>query len=361
MVAMAAETVDKGRRSLNEGSQGIREEWSMAAQMELQYGGPGMWVPWRAIEIREDILPREQKFPDRETVERYAADFYNLPPITVQRGTFVLIDGRHRLEAAKDASPPSRCVRVEEVDVSDEDIAEAAFLTNVRHGRPLSPTERVKGAKMLLSRHGPDRPESERWPVVEIARRSGVSRSTIDKWLKPAESPRAAPPVALPQQNVRATAESEAPAEAAQKVGNSDFSPLSDRAIPKPAAAPTQQAEPPIRYEKDPDAEPASDPAGFDGGVNLAEVTAAAGYSREYIGTCVGSLLWMNNELASLQVPPAVLAGSLEGETRAEVWRALRVLTSGLGGYLKAFQDAQLAEMRKDPETARLLRKDEAS
>ena len=111
MVAVAAETVDKGRRSLNEGSQGIREEWSMAAQMELQYGGPGMWVPWRAIEIREDILPREQKFPDRETVERYAADFYNLPPITVQRGTFVLIDGRHRLEAAKDASPPSRCGR----------------------------------------------------------------------------------------------------------------------------------------------------------------------------------------------------------------------------------------------------------
>ncbi len=95
------------------------------------------------------------------------------PPLKVvrQHGSCLLVDGYHRLEAAKNLGLKS--IRVEVVEVPpDEDIHELAFALNALHGRPLSLDDRRAFAERLLR----DRPHlADR----EIGRRSGLSGSTV--------------------------------------------------------------------------------------------------------------------------------------------------------------------------------------
>src|SRR5215207_2670296 len=73
------------------------------------------------------------------------------PPLrVVLRGeTSLLVDGYHRLEAAKKLGLES--IRVEVVQVApDEDLHELAFRLNATHGRPLSLADRRAFAERLL-------------------------------------------------------------------------------------------------------------------------------------------------------------------------------------------------------------------
>ena len=160
-------------------TEALQDGWRTAAVLNDQAPGDGEWVPIRAIQVREAILPRMQL--DTDAVERYALAFDQLPPITVQKDTFVLIDGRHRLAAAPQAVRDH--IRIREMDIPDEDLADWAVQANVTHGVPLTQAERMHAAKGLLKRHHPQSGGDRAWSVAKIAQWAGVSRSTVHNWL----------------------------------------------------------------------------------------------------------------------------------------------------------------------------------
>lgn len=160
-------------------SEGMRDLWASAALLdenlrtEEQRARGERWVPWRAIEIRHEILPRERREPDPETVERYAAIFDQLPAVTVQAGTLVLIDGLHREHAAPLAGRDH--IRVIEREVPDDLLWVEAFRANVTHGRALTMTERRAMAERILRAY----PQREEWPDTAIARLVMMERHAI--------------------------------------------------------------------------------------------------------------------------------------------------------------------------------------
>lgn len=155
--------------------------WELAAKRDAESPCPpgARWVPRDVIYLKDGVSPR---VTDEEAVERYAAAFDELPPITVQRGTFTLIDGRHRLEGAYRAS--SEVIRIREVDVDDEDLAVEAFRANLEHGKPYTMGERITGLKLLLQR--------EPWATMSsvlLGREVGLNRNTVDRY-RPQGGPR---------------------------------------------------------------------------------------------------------------------------------------------------------------------------
>ena len=82
--------------------------------------------------------PQLQRHLDEDAVARYQ-ELYEEgkgKPLTVQKGTLVLIDGYHRLEAAKRAGLEE--IEVEEIDVPDDLSSQlvAAYRANRDHGVP---------------------------------------------------------------------------------------------------------------------------------------------------------------------------------------------------------------------------------
>ena len=95
------------------------------------------------------------------------------PPLKAVRtdGGYLLVDGFHRMEAARNLGLES--VRVEVVDPpADGDLHALAFALNAKHGRPLSLTDRRAFAETLLRAQ----------PYLadrEIARRCGLAANTV--------------------------------------------------------------------------------------------------------------------------------------------------------------------------------------
>jgi hypothetical protein len=99
-----------------------------------------------------------------------AAGSSDLPPILVQEQGWRVIDGLHRLEAAKlrgDATIKARFL-----DCTDSEALVLAIKSNTSHGLPLSKADRVSGAKRVLAAH-PD------WSDRAIAGITGLSPKTI--------------------------------------------------------------------------------------------------------------------------------------------------------------------------------------
>ena len=138
------------------------------------------WVPRRSIWIDRDILPRYEA--DQEVVNRYRENYFALPPIMVERGTFRLIDGLHRLQAGEDVSD---LILIREFDVPDEnDLPDIAIRANAEHGLPLSLKDRIASGKKLFARHHPDHMPKERaWTSENIAAFMGISKRVVDAWL----------------------------------------------------------------------------------------------------------------------------------------------------------------------------------
>ena len=99
-----------------------------------------------------------------------------VPPILVHRQTMAVIDGAHRLAAARESGRTEIRVTFFDGDVLDAFVL--AIQANSTHGRPLSIGER-KGAARVLLEQGPDR--STRW----IASVCGLAPSTVEV-LRPA-------------------------------------------------------------------------------------------------------------------------------------------------------------------------------
>ncbi|WP_406841048.1 ParB/RepB/Spo0J family partition protein [Streptomyces sp. AHU1] len=99
-----------------------------------------------------------------------AAGSVELPPILVQIDGYRVIDGLHRLEAAKLRGDSS--IRARFVDCSNSEALVIAMKANGSHGLPLSRSDRMSGAQRVLSSH-PD------WSDRAVARITGLSAKTI--------------------------------------------------------------------------------------------------------------------------------------------------------------------------------------
>ncbi|MFF0792379.1 nuclease [Streptomyces spiralis] len=99
-----------------------------------------------------------------------AAEAAELPPILVQVDGCRVIDGLHRLEAARLMGEAG--IRARFLDCSNSEALVIAMKANGSHGLPLSKADRVAGARQVLGSH-PD------WSDRAIAGITGLSAKTI--------------------------------------------------------------------------------------------------------------------------------------------------------------------------------------
>jgi len=158
-------------------SEGIEALWKTAAELDLQMPGRGEWVPLRSIRLEDSVTPRSEI--NEEMVQAYREVLDDLPPIMVQRDTFVLIDGRHRLEATIGVGDH---VRIVEVDVPDIELHTAAVKANRGHGVPLTAKERERAGKRMIR-------ERVTLNDTEIAEIVGVASSTVSRWRREGMEP----------------------------------------------------------------------------------------------------------------------------------------------------------------------------
>jgi ParB-like chromosome segregation protein Spo0J len=93
-----------------------------------------------------------------------------LPPILIQRSSHRVIDGMHRLAAAKLRGDDT--VSAYLIDCTDEEALVLAIKSNTLHGLPLSKADRISGAKRILMSH-PD------WSDRAVASVTGMSARSI--------------------------------------------------------------------------------------------------------------------------------------------------------------------------------------
>jgi ParB-like chromosome segregation protein Spo0J len=98
------------------------------------------------------------------------ASFSELPPILVQRNSLRIIDGAHRLEAAK--ARGEKTIRARIINCSDNSAYILAVRANTLHGLPLSRADRVASAQRILGWH-PD------WSDRAIGIATGLSAKTV--------------------------------------------------------------------------------------------------------------------------------------------------------------------------------------
>jgi ParB-like chromosome segregation protein Spo0J len=94
----------------------------------------------------------------------------DLPPIVVHRGTMRVIDGIHRVRAAKIRGRSAIAARF--FDGTEEEAFVLAVELNVRHGLPLSRGERSSAALRIIESHG-------HWSNAKIASVCGLSDKTV--------------------------------------------------------------------------------------------------------------------------------------------------------------------------------------
>jgi ParB-like chromosome segregation protein Spo0J len=99
-----------------------------------------------------------------------AASSSELPPILVQKSNHRIVDGMHRIEAARLRGEKS--IRARFVTCTDEDAFILAVKSNTLHGLPLSRSDRIFGAKRILIWH-PD------WSDRAVGAATGLGAKTI--------------------------------------------------------------------------------------------------------------------------------------------------------------------------------------
>ncbi len=116
-----------------------------------------------------NLNPR-QRGVDQEVVEYYATIFKEViwPPVMADRATRKLLDGWHRVEAAKRAGVYT--IAVQWVDAKEEDLFPLAVKFNLAHGVHLSKEERLK-AIIRMMREG--------WTHERVAEFLGCSMGLV--------------------------------------------------------------------------------------------------------------------------------------------------------------------------------------
>ncbi|MFW6031346.1 MAG: hypothetical protein ACOC9T_02035 [Myxococcota bacterium] len=166
----------KGPKSRENATGALKEAWDLCDELNAERPpwADWIWIPRDAVDVREDILPRELH---HDTVYHYKDIVDTLDPIEVQRDTWVLIAGRHRHAAHWGDSHHADhiAIRAIERDIPDHELLLEAIWSNARHGRAYTREERYDNAKRLMERY----PEMS---DAEIADYVGAGRSTVQRW-----------------------------------------------------------------------------------------------------------------------------------------------------------------------------------
>jgi ParB-like chromosome segregation protein Spo0J len=105
-----------------------------------------------------------------EHVEALAAAETELPPIIVHRSTMRVIDGLHRLKAAKLRGEDK--IRVCFFDGDEADAFVVAVKSNISHGLPLSLADRKRAAERIVTSH-------PQWSDRMVASVTGIAAGTV--------------------------------------------------------------------------------------------------------------------------------------------------------------------------------------
>ncbi len=119
--------------------------------------------------LRSGQSPRSGR-PDPRHVRALAETYAKLPPILVHRATMTVIDGTHRLEAARMLG--CKTVPVVFFDGDEPEAYVEAVRCNIAHGRPLSITDRKNAAIHLLTSY-------PGWSDRRLAEICGLSNKTV--------------------------------------------------------------------------------------------------------------------------------------------------------------------------------------
>lgn len=107
---------------------------------------------------------------DPDHVETLAAAQDELPPIIVHRETMNVIDGVHRLKAARLRGDDKITVRFFDGDVAEAFVV--AVKSNIAHGLPLSLADRKQAAERIIASH-------PQWSDRRVAAVTGIAPGTV--------------------------------------------------------------------------------------------------------------------------------------------------------------------------------------
>jgi hypothetical protein len=107
---------------------------------------------------------------DAEHARALAGIRFGLPPITVRRQTMQVIDGRHRIQAAR--LNGRRTIEARLVDCDEATAFALAVRENIAHGLPLSLADRRAAATGMIATH-------PHWSDRVIAEYTGLSDKTV--------------------------------------------------------------------------------------------------------------------------------------------------------------------------------------
>jgi len=155
--------MNKGRSWTAKNPTHSDEVWALAQRMNTERPGHGEWVPKEAIAVPD----WQVRGLNAEKVREYSDVSENLPPLSVQRGSFYLVDGRHRYRAE-----PSDCVRIVELDIADDDLFIESVKANIGHGLPYTRPERQRLTREIIKRY-------PTWSDSRVAEVAGCSRHTV--------------------------------------------------------------------------------------------------------------------------------------------------------------------------------------
>lgn len=126
----------------------------------------------------------------KEAVERYTEIYlqsqYILPPVTVlpeEDGTYWLVDGHHRYEAAQEAQVVDIPAVVLSGVTDEGEILEKAVAANITHGLPMGVADRKHAARLFIALD----PEKKKYSDRQIAALCGLSPTTVGhvrKWVQ---------------------------------------------------------------------------------------------------------------------------------------------------------------------------------
>src|SRR5438105_6640670 len=113
-------------------------------------------IPVNELVLIPELSPRARLC--EETIIRYMDSFGSLPPVRVQVGTKIVVDGYHRVEAAVRLG--IEAIPATEEPIADDDLRLVAGLSNAAHGQPLTRGERNRLAVALVRQYGKLREEA---------------------------------------------------------------------------------------------------------------------------------------------------------------------------------------------------------
>lgn len=114
--------------------------------------------------------PARSSEVDQDHVLALTESGAELPPIVVHRATRRVIDGVHRLHAARERG--ERRIRVRYFDGDDADAFVLGVNANVEHGLPLSLADRKRAARRIIRSH-------PQWADRVIAAATGLAPGTV--------------------------------------------------------------------------------------------------------------------------------------------------------------------------------------